>query len=383
MSEYQYYEFQAIDRPLSQDEMREIRAVSSRGEITPTRYVNTYEWGDFKGDPAKWMRRYFDAFLYLANWGTRELMLRFPARALDPELARRYLPGGEAALEVAAGFAVVQLTSVEEGGDDWFEEGSGLLASILPVRAEIAGGDYRALYLAWLMWAHQGEDADEDAEEPPVPPGLRKLSGAQRAFADFLRIDPDLIHVAAERSADASLDVDAGEMRSWIAALADDEKTGLLVRVAEGSGTLVGAELLKRFRDARGAESGDALEPRTVAQLLAAAEQHAEERIRREREKANRAQARREREAAEARELHLAELAKIEEESWRRVDDLIAEKKAPAYDAAVHLIADLREVAVRQGRGVEADVRIGYLRQHHATKLAFLKRLKSVPTEYM
>lgn len=41
MSEYQYYEFQAIDRRLSEDEMLEMRAVSSRGEITPTRYVNT------------------------------------------------------------------------------------------------------------------------------------------------------------------------------------------------------------------------------------------------------------------------------------------------------------------------------------------------------
>lgn len=383
MSEYQYYEFQAIDRPLSEDQMREMRAVSSRGEITPTRYVNTYEWGDFKGDPAKWMRRYFDAFLYLANWGTRELMLRFPRRALDPELARRYFPGGEASLDVAEAFVVLQLTSQEEGGDEYFDDGSGHLASILPVRAEIASGDYRALYLAWLMWAARGEDVDEEAEEPPVPPGLRTLSGAQLAFADFLRVDPDLIHAAAERSAGTSLDVDAAEMRRWIAALPADDMTGLLLRVVEGSGALVGAELLKRFRDAHSAEAGEPREPRTVAQLLAAAEQYAEERIRREREQAARAKAKREREAAAARELHLAELAKHGEESWRRVEQLISEKKAPAYDAAVRLIADLREVAVRQGRGVEADVRIGYIRQHHATKRSFLDRLKAVRTEHM
>ena len=383
MSEYQYYEFQAIDRPLGEDEMREMRAVSSRGEITPTRYVNTYEWGDFKGDPAKWMRRWFDAFLYLANWGTRELMLRFPRRALDPQLARRYFPGGEASLDVTEEFVVLQLTSEEDGGDEYFDDGRGHLASILPVRAEIAGGDYRVLYLAWLLWAARGEDVDEEAEEPPVPPGLRTLSGAQLAFADFLRIDPDLIHVAAERSADASLDVDPAGMRSWIAALPADETTGLLVRVVEGSGSLVGAELLKRFREAHGAEAGDPWEPRTVAQLLAAAEQYADERIRREREQAARAKAERERKAAAARELHLAELAKHEEESWRRVEQLISEKKAPAYDRAAQLIADLREVALRQGRGVEADVRIGYIRQHHSTKRSFLDRLKSVPTEYM
>jgi hypothetical protein len=30
------------------------------------------------------MERYFDAHLYLANWGTRELMLRLPKRVLAP-----------------------------------------------------------------------------------------------------------------------------------------------------------------------------------------------------------------------------------------------------------------------------------------------------------
>lgn len=32
MSEYQYYEFQAIDRPLTEREMRELRAISSRDD---------------------------------------------------------------------------------------------------------------------------------------------------------------------------------------------------------------------------------------------------------------------------------------------------------------------------------------------------------------
>jgi hypothetical protein len=308
-------------------------------------------------------------------------MLRFPHRALDPKLARRYFPGGEASLDVTEDFVVLQLTSEEEGGDERFEDGSGRLASILPVRAEIASGDYRALYLAWLMWAQRGEDVEEEAEEPPVPPGLRTLSGAQLAFADFLRVDPDLIDVAAERSADASPEVDAGELRNWIAALPAEETTGLLVRVVEGSGALVGAELLKHFRETRGPDAPQ--EPRTVAQLLAATEQHAEERTRRERENAARKKAERERRAAAARELHLAELATREEESWREVEALISEKKAQAYDLAVRLVADLREIAVRQGRAAEADVRIGYLRQHHATKRSFLERLKAVPTEYM
>ncbi|HEX9419983.1 MAG TPA: hypothetical protein VGA81_13095 [Methylomirabilota bacterium] len=51
MSEYQYYEFHAIDRPLSERERRELRACSTRATITSTRLINHYEWGDLKGDP--------------------------------------------------------------------------------------------------------------------------------------------------------------------------------------------------------------------------------------------------------------------------------------------------------------------------------------------
>ncbi|RPJ59039.1 MAG: hypothetical protein EHM23_15470 [Acidobacteria bacterium] len=78
MSEYQYYEFQAIDRPLTSREMEELRRYSTRAEITPTRFRNEYNWGDFKGNSQEWIKKYFDAFLYFANWGTRILRLKIP-----------------------------------------------------------------------------------------------------------------------------------------------------------------------------------------------------------------------------------------------------------------------------------------------------------------
>jgi hypothetical protein len=84
MSEYQYYEFQAIDRPLTAGEMKELRAMLSRASITPTRFRNVYHYGDFRGEPLALMERYFDAFVYVANRGTRRLMLRLPRVDLDP-----------------------------------------------------------------------------------------------------------------------------------------------------------------------------------------------------------------------------------------------------------------------------------------------------------
>jgi len=59
MSEYQYYEFQAIDRPLTSSEIDKLRSYSTRARITSTSFVNDYSWGSFKGDEDAWMERYF------------------------------------------------------------------------------------------------------------------------------------------------------------------------------------------------------------------------------------------------------------------------------------------------------------------------------------
>jgi len=68
MSEYQYYEFLAIDEPLDEAAQKAVRALSSRAEISSTSFVNTYNYGDFRGNPAELTHKYYDAFPYLANW---------------------------------------------------------------------------------------------------------------------------------------------------------------------------------------------------------------------------------------------------------------------------------------------------------------------------
>ena len=42
----QCYEFVALDRRLTAKEMAELRSISTRAEITPTRFWNEYNWGD-------------------------------------------------------------------------------------------------------------------------------------------------------------------------------------------------------------------------------------------------------------------------------------------------------------------------------------------------
>ena len=376
MSEYQYYEFLAVDRPLTGPEMRELRAVSSRAIITATRFTNHYEWGNFKGDPRAWMERYFDAFLYFANWGTREFMLRLPRRLLDPATAKRYGLGGPFAARAKGKHVILEFAS--EGEDDeWDEEEDGSLSSLIPLRAEIASGDLRALYLGWLLCAQAGELDDAD-EEPPCPPGLARLSAALEAFAAFMRVDRNLLEVAAAASAVAEETAPAEDVERWVRALPEAEKTALLVRLIKGGEPHLCAELLHRFRDSRMAStSGMAAARRSVAELLEAAERRAEERRRRKTERAARERARQEREAAEARERYLASLAGREVEAWGDVEALIATKQPGKYDAAVALLRDLHDLAARAGRGEEIEARLARLRDQHAKKPSFIGRLRA------
>ncbi|HXX67146.1 MAG TPA: hypothetical protein VEK07_08190, partial [Polyangiaceae bacterium] len=101
MSEYQCYEFVALDRPLTPKQMAELRTISTRAELTPTRFWNEYHWRDLKGDPAKLVKRYFDAHMYFANWGAHRLILRISAKRANAQALRAYFVGGSACAKIA------------------------------------------------------------------------------------------------------------------------------------------------------------------------------------------------------------------------------------------------------------------------------------------
>ncbi len=143
MSEYQYYEFAAIDQRLDSREMKELRGLSTRAEITPTSFVNKYHWGEFKGEPRKLMHRYFDAFVYVANWGTHRLMFRLPRGSIDENAMMPYFAGEGLDWELKGDQAVLEFRSENEDGD-WEEGGEGLMESLLPLREDLMAGDYRA-----------------------------------------------------------------------------------------------------------------------------------------------------------------------------------------------------------------------------------------------
>jgi hypothetical protein len=376
MSEYQYYEFQAIDRPLTEKEMTELRSYSTRARITPTSFVNDYSWGDFKGDADAWMEKYFDAFLYLANWGTHILKLRLPARLLGADGARPYCIGEHVSVREKNGKVILTFHSEDEEGGEWVE-GEGQLASIISVRAELARGDRRALYLGWLLCAQSGDLDDHDIE-PPVPAGLGELSASLESLVEVLRIDTNLLQAAAAASPPlAGHEPKPAEVRQWLARLPVAEKDDLLARlIVENDGVLV-HELLQQVRRDGVAEPGTpkGMQKRTVIALLREAENAAKERRRFAAKQAAREKVRREREAANARARHLDALAGREPVVWKQVDSLIATKQPKSYDHAVTLLVDLRDVAARKG-GTDFQRRVEELRAAHARKPTLIERLQ-------
>ena len=251
MSEYQYYEFLALDRPLTEAEQAEVRRLSTRARITATSFTNEYQWGDFRGSPDELMRDYY-----------------------DPQVS----------VSATRDHVILDATSEDESGD-WEEDLEGSLSAIVGVRSELAAGDLRPLYLAWLSgygtWERDEDafdDEDEDVVEPPVPAGLGSLTASQRALADFLRVDADLLAVDAETSPPLpEAKQDPRRMAAHIAGIPASEKDRLLGLVATGQAARARAELLRGFRDQPGDESSSRPR-RTVAELLDTAWNHRQQR---------------------------------------------------------------------------------------------------------
>jgi hypothetical protein len=369
MSEYQYYEFQAIDRPLDRAAQDALRSISSRARITATSFTNHYEWGDLKGDPRKFMERWFDLHLYLANWSTRRLMLRVPKRFvnhadIDPFL--REIDWVE--VWTSGDNLIVDICRDEVEVDDDWHDGSGQLAALAPLRADILSGDFRLFYLLWLA-AVQDEVVPEHELEPL--PGIAPLTGPLEGFAEFFGIDPDLVEAAAELGADAALP--QSELRKAIAAISAREKDDLLLRVVDGD-THVAAELRNRVRNKNLALA----KQRTAGMLQMRAKEIAEAR---ERAEAERREADRRRQAAEAEKARRTRLKILKQRGvsvWREIEQEIERRNQSGYDKAINLLCDLQALAIEEESQHDFSQRLASIRARHEKKGKFIERLSKL-----
>jgi hypothetical protein len=376
MSEYQYYEFAAIDKPLTEAQMAALRERSTRATITPTSFANHYSWGNLKGDLLDWMRRYFDAHVYTANWCSCCLYLRVPADALDARALSEFLTQDTLNVDRAKAHLVLQWTLNESEDYDRFaqEDGSGWMARLLPLRDELLRGDLRALYLGWLAGVCRHEVAD-DAVEPPPPPGLARLTGAQQSLAEFLDIDVDLVTAACAAEQEKPVDdiADGYEQDAWLAQWPADECTAVLKLLLDGRGQQAERQLKSAFLSWQCAQRPvvAAMKRRTVAELWSLSEGAAAARRQQEAEKRNRAAA-----AKQAkRDNHLRMMASDFALHWRAADKNAQRAVASGYDSAALTIADLAEAYTICATRADFDRALADFMRRHGTRTALVKRL--------
>jgi hypothetical protein len=60
-----------------------VNELSSHIDVSSSRAVVTYNWSGFRHDPLQVLLKYFDAYFYMANWGSLRLMFRFPKGLID------------------------------------------------------------------------------------------------------------------------------------------------------------------------------------------------------------------------------------------------------------------------------------------------------------
>jgi hypothetical protein len=373
MSEYQYFEFAAIDRPLTDGEMAALRAVSTRAVITPSGFVNHYEWGGLKADPLDWMRRYFDAFVYLADWAHCRFALRLPRDMF-----------GKAELKP---FGVKQSLTIDASEDHWIldwslegsdnydrfaeDDGRGWMGRLVPLRDELIRGDQRSLYLGWLAGAAMGE-VPETTWEPTVPAGLSQLSAAQNALAAFLEIDADIIAAAAIGSADAS---DRPEfVDAWLQSLSPDELRSMLKSIVRADRPNPQREVASRYRAwhrQHAPQTAPEARRRSVAELRSLAVPAGEERRRRD------ALAREQQAAARRtqRDAQLRLLMSDVDKRWLALHQQAERGSASAYEQAVRALSDLAEAyaIVSDRKTFDRELRRFLVR--HAKRGALLRRL--------
>ncbi|WP_028102825.1 hypothetical protein [Pseudoduganella violaceinigra] len=387
MSEYQYYEFAALDQPLTKAQQAELRACSSRAEITTGSFVNEYHWGDLKADPFEWMEDYFDAHVYSSNFGYCRLMLRLPKDALSASdaaataggPARRGRYGGDAfSIHSGRKHWILDWSFNGEGDEDerFYTEsdGAGWMARLAPLRDELLRGDQRPLYLGWLARLCSCE-LDDDALEPPVPPGLDDLTPAQLALAEFLLLDPDLLAVAQAASpVPATTSRTDAEMDEWISSLPPAQLRDTARSLLAGDGLRVERSLRGQYlawlRERRPARTPQHVR-RTVAQIEAARPAVEQARVERERVEQQAIDARRQAERARS----LSELAGRANSVWKDIDLNLQAGSGAAYERAQRSVVELAQALNAAGR--EAEFRRGLVKllSTHGHRKAWIERL--------
>ena len=222
MSGLDIHFFGNLYRPLDAAAQEEMRALSSRAEVTATTARYSYNYGSFRGDPEALLRAHFDFYFHASNYGERRLMFKFPleqVQALRP-LWREYTIPDKVEVKAQKPWLILSLDPDPEDGErgGWLGEDQFDPAQLMTLWKDIAQGDLIPIFLAWLsiIYLDQRDPDIWEAPGPPIPPNLGALSDPQLALVDFFEPHSD----ALDRATALSPTAPRPSEPDWEAALA-------------------------------------------------------------------------------------------------------------------------------------------------------------------
>jgi hypothetical protein len=137
-------------------------------------------------------------------------------------------------------------------------------------------------------------------------------------------------------------------------------------------------DLVRRFRRTNLQQASDVLTPserRKAGDLLAAGQTRAKERARLLNERRTAEAAKRRAEDLANRARYLDQLGRRQAEIWKQVAAHVQTRQPKDYDRAVSLLIDLHDLAVCRGKTPGFQTALEKIRQVHAAKESFLRRL--------
>ena len=376
MSEYQYYEFLAIERELTSIEMSALRNISSRAEITPVSLTNVYNFGDFKGNPTDLVRQYFNAHVYMANWGTALFMINLPLEAISRETAETMQSADFLDFKAFKNLWVITWSLDDEPEDlDRFvmDDGRSWMKRLVPIREELLRGDLRSLYIGWLA-AMAKEMIDDEELEPLSLEGLGSLTPAQQALAEFLEVDSDLLAGAGMGSPDSEEYEQKKEMmEKWLNTLSQERLLNATRLLLTGQGQQAERELKNEYyawmRSLSDGSSGDDL--RTVKEIRENADSAQKMRLERERLERKRQEEKR----RQKRQAHLKELAQNTYQAWKEIQRTVARGSGLAYKEVCQALIDLSEAYANYKDPESFQRELNHFIGDHMRRKALIKRL--------
>jgi hypothetical protein len=366
VSEYQYYEFLALDRPLNATEKAYVQTLSSRVELTLTQAKFVYHYGNFRGNSHELLEKCFDVMLYMASWGSRQLIFRFPKSLVNADIFEPYCLEDRIAVSTTKKSVILDINIHDEEMNHWIDSGEGYLSDMASLRNDLLQGDMRSLYLAWLKAAPIYFDPEEeDYIEPPVPANLNNLPNSLLVLIDFLELEQDLIAGAAKAS--ESQEEEQESLEDLIPKLSDREKNHFLVRLLKGDSHL-DLQLNHRLRELSGKREvriNNNTPRRTLSELLKLAEGEINQRKKKEQEALRQAKIQK-----------LEALAKRKDKVWEQIFELLKLKQSKPYDQAVAHLVDLRDLAEYQGKLEEFQTSIKQMQIDYSSRPGLISRLQ-------